>query len=152
MSTKPLSDIEVQIMREKKNNFCLIHPKEELKAFCKTDFMAICFRCHLEKHKSHDVVMLEDINTADLKVKISEFETDLQDQCSKVDYLFDKISTSKDNYDEQHTILLKTFEEILHQQDGRNRIKKTIADELLKMRKGESLLSNKHPQGTLDNF
>ena len=109
---KPVSDIEYQILRDKKNNFCLIHSSEELKAFCKTDFVAICFRCHLEKHKTHDVVMLEDICPNDLKDKIAEFENDVQDQSSKMEYLYEKISTSKKNYETQHEILARTFEEI----------------------------------------
>ena len=81
--------------REKQDNMCSIHPKEILRGFCKNDFSAICFRCYLEHHKTHDVVMLEDISSVDLKDKINEFEAELHTQTGKITYLAEKIIARK---------------------------------------------------------
>eukprot|EP00826_Nyctotherus_ovalis_P049645 TRINITY_DN6016_c0_g2_i4.p1 TRINITY_DN6016_c0_g2~~TRINITY_DN6016_c0_g2_i4.p1 ORF type:complete len:516 (+),score=153.99 TRINITY_DN6016_c0_g2_i4:128-1675(+) len=108
-----MTDLEYQMTREKRDNMCSLHPKEILRGFCKSDFSAICFRCYLELHKTHDVVMLEEISSLDLKDKISEFETELHTQTGKVSYLAEKIASSKINYDSQYEVLKKTFQEIL---------------------------------------
>ena len=109
-----MNDLEYQMSREKRDNMCTIHPNEMLRGFCKNDFTAICFRCYLEQHKTHDVVMLEDISSVDLKDKISEFEVELHTQTGKISYLAEKITTSKYNYDTQHEILTKTFTDIVN--------------------------------------
>jgi hypothetical protein len=57
--------------------------------------------------------MLEDINSTDLKDKISEFEAELQTQTTKINYLADKIKASKHSYDTQHELLSKTFQGIV---------------------------------------
>lgn len=108
-----MTDLEYQMSREKRDNMCTTHPKEILRGFCKNDFTAICFRCYLEQHKTHDVVMLEEISSADLKDKISEFETELHTQTGKVSYLAEKITSSKNSYDSQYEVLKKTFQEIV---------------------------------------
>lgn len=112
-STEKVNDLEFQMARERRDNMCVIHPNEILRGFCKNDFSAICFRCYLEQHKTHDVVMLEDINSSDLKDKISEFESETQSQSNKIKYLAEKINSSKQNYDSQHALLIKTFQEII---------------------------------------
>ena len=94
-----MNDLEYQITREKRNNMCSLHPNEALRGFCKNVFTAICFRCYLEQHKVHDVVMLEDINSADLKDKITEFEAELQAQKTKISYITEKVTANKNNYD-----------------------------------------------------
>lgn len=111
--TDHVNDLEYQMNREKVSNLCSVHSNEMVRGFCKTDFTAICFRCYLEQHKNHNVVMLEDINSADLKDKISEFEVELQSQAGKIGYLAEKIKASKHNYDSQHEVLTKTFQGIV---------------------------------------
>ncbi len=106
------NDLEFQMSRSKKENMCSTHPTEALRGFCKTDFTAICFRCYLQYHKAHDVVMLEDIGSVDLKDKISEFELELQNQTRKVSYLAEKITASKQGYDSEHEMLSKSFQDI----------------------------------------
>lgn len=49
-----ITDLEYQMNREKRDNMCSTHPKEILRGFCKNDFSAICFRCYLEQHKTHE--------------------------------------------------------------------------------------------------
>jgi len=108
-----ITDLEYQMNREKRDNMCSVHPKEILRGFCKNDFSAICFRCYLEQHKNHDVVMLEEISSIDLKDKINEFETELHTQTGKISYLAEKITASKSSYDSQYEVLRNTFQEIL---------------------------------------
>lgn len=108
-----INDLEYQMCREKRENMCILHSNEILRGFCKTDLTAVCFRCYLEQHKNHDVVMLEDITSIDLKDKINEFEVELQDQTGKISYLSQKIVSSKYNYDTQYELLNKTFKEII---------------------------------------
>ncbi len=113
MEEKKVNDLEYQMSRERQSNTCSIHPTEALRGFCKTDFSAICFRCYIEQHKSHDVVMLEDVNSADLKDKISEFETELVTQKGKIGYISEKVTASKHSYDTQYEVLNKTFQDIV---------------------------------------
>ncbi len=108
-----VNDLEYQMTRERQGNMCSQHPTEALRGFCKNDFSAICFRCYLEQHKTHDVVMLEDVNSADLKDKISEFETELVSQKNKIGYIAEKVTASKHNYDSQYDLLSKTFQDVV---------------------------------------
>ncbi len=107
-----VNDLEFQMGREKRENMCVLHPKEALRGFCKTDFTAVCFRCYLEQHKTHAVTMLEDIKGEDLKDKIAEFEAELQSQTRKIAYLAEKIAADKHSYDSQNELLSKTFQDI----------------------------------------
>jgi hypothetical protein len=107
-----MDDLEYQKEKLKKTQMCSAHPKEEIKAFCKVDFTAVCFRCFLENHKNHEVVMLDDINCNDLKEKISEFEVELTNQSQKIGVLMDKVSESKGNYEGQYKSLRATFDEL----------------------------------------
>ena len=111
--TQKITDIEYQKEISKKTSKCSVHPREEIRAFCKNDFTAICFRCYLDRHKNHDVVMIDDISASDLMHKISEFEGELQNQTSTISSLSDKISQSKYNYDSQFTILKTAFDELV---------------------------------------
>lgn len=52
---------------------CKLHPNEEVKAFCKDDLCSICFKCLLGDHRSHDIVMIEDLSYDDLKEKMTDF-------------------------------------------------------------------------------
>ncbi len=108
-----MNDLEYQMVREKESNTCGTHTTEVVRGFCKTDFTAVCFRCFLEQHKGHDVVMLEDINSADLKDKIREFEIESQSQKGKISYLTNKVNASKHSYDTQYAVLSKTYQEIV---------------------------------------
>ena len=107
-----VTDLDYQKERAKKSQFCNVHPREEIRAFCKNDFTAICFRCYLEVHKNHDVVMLEDINSNDLRDKITEFELELGNQSNKIYKLGEVIGGSKQNYDSQFVILKQAFTDI----------------------------------------
>jgi FtsZ-binding cell division protein ZapB len=52
---------------------CKLHPSEEVKAFCKNDLCSICFKCLLGEHRSHEIVMIEDLSIDDLKEKMQGF-------------------------------------------------------------------------------
>ena len=58
---------------------CKIHVEEEVKAFCKDDLCSICFKCLLGEHRSHDVVMLEELSVDDLKDKVHLFQDKVED-------------------------------------------------------------------------
>ena len=59
--------------------FCKLHPSEDVKAFCKNDLCSICFKCLLGEHRSHDIVMIEDLTIDDLKEKKDEFQDKIDD-------------------------------------------------------------------------
>ena len=55
-----------------------------MKAFCKNDLCSICFKCLLGEHRSHDIVMIEDLTFDDLKDKMQEFTDKVDDQIGKL--------------------------------------------------------------------
>ena len=61
-----------------------MHPSEGVKAFCKNDLCSICFKCLLGEHRSHDIVMIEDLTFDDLKDKMQEFTDKVDDQIGKL--------------------------------------------------------------------
>ena len=56
--------------------------------------------------------MLEDINSNDLRDKITEFELELGNQSNKIYKLGEVIGGSKQNYDSQFVILKQAFTDI----------------------------------------
>ena len=63
---------------------CKIHRKEDIKAFCKNCLCSICFKCLLGDHRTHDVVMLDDLQVDDLKDKVGEFHSKVELQINQL--------------------------------------------------------------------
>ena len=57
---------------------CKIHKGEEIKAFCKTCLASICFKCLLGDHRSHEMVMLDELQIDDLKDKVGLFHEKIE--------------------------------------------------------------------------
>ena len=58
---------------------CKLHPTQEIKAFCKNDLCSICFKCLLGDHRNHEVIMLDELNVADMGDFIPQFQDKVED-------------------------------------------------------------------------
>lgn len=94
---------------------CKLHPSEEVKAFCKNDLCSICFKCLLGEHRSHDIVMIEDLTFDDLSDKMQEFTDKVDDQIGKLQCITEKVASVKENYDKKFEGLLEKFKQIEEQ-------------------------------------
>lgn len=56
-----------------KRHYCLTHPKELVSLFCNDCEKAVCPRCAIGHHKSHDVVSIEEVYEH-IKVKMEELK------------------------------------------------------------------------------
>ena len=91
---------------------CKIHPTEDIKAFCKDCLSSICFKCLLGDHRNHDIVMLDELTTEDLREKVTQFQDKVEDQIGKLGGMREKVKNIKENYDKKFESLFTQFKEI----------------------------------------
>ncbi|CAI2364622.1 unnamed protein product [Moneuplotes crassus] len=99
---------------ERSQMFCKIHASEDIKAFCMNDLYSVCFKCLLEEHRDHEVVLLEDLHNSmgDLKDKVPSFHDKVDEQVHKLSHINDRVSSIKENYDKKFEGLLNKFKDI----------------------------------------
>lgn len=55
----------------------------------------------MNEHRTHDVVMLEDLTVNDLKEKVPQFQDKVEDQIVKLSKIREKVYAIKENYDKK---------------------------------------------------
>mmetsp|Transcript_27598 Transcript_27598/g.32435 ORF Transcript_27598/g.32435 Transcript_27598/m.32435 type:complete len:81 (-) Transcript_27598:1373-1615(-) len=64
-------------------NGCTEHGFEPIKGFCKDCSSGICFRCAIGKHRTHNMVNIDELEETDLEPMLEMFD-------NKIDQLRDK--------------------------------------------------------------
>jgi len=94
-----------------KRHYCLSHPKELISLFCSECEKAVCPRCAIGYHKSHDVTSIEEVYEH-IKVKMDELKKKTESKIYNLKQSIVKIKNAEREVDVEHLTAKRKIQEM----------------------------------------